>query len=175
MMKKYVVSTISFTILTGLGMCLRVQADENKNKHQIPENLANLYWLTGTWVANVDGDYLEEIWSEPVGDTMMGVFRWVKGGKVWINEMVTITADPDGLVFRLRHFDRKMTAWEDKTKPFYYPAKHFGRNEIVFENPLRDHPRRITYRRVEDTLYVILNGPGANPKDDQDEFVFHRQ
>ena len=173
-MKKYLLYMLLLCVVVGYSLSAFADARETISK-QDKDNLSKLSWLTGTWVANADGDHLEEIWSEPVGDTMMGVFRWVKGGKVWINEIVTITAESDGLVFRLRHFDRKMTAWEDKDKPFYYPVKHIGRSEIVFENPKRDHPRRITYRRVDDTLYIIVSGVGEDQKEDQQEFVFHRQ
>ena len=105
----------------------------------------------------------------------MGVFRWVKDGKIWINEIVTITAEPEGLVFRLRHFDRKMTAWEEKDKPFYYPMKSFTPYEIVFENPERDHPRRITYKRLEDKLHVILDGVTKDNKSSKSEFLFRRK
>lgn len=168
--KLFLLTTISM-LIAGLG--LQSQAvDTNKNNNK---TLVNLSWLTGTWIGDHDGDYLEEIWSEPIGDTMMGVFRWVKDGKVWINEIVTITADPEGLVFRMRHFDRKMTAWEEKDKPFYYPMKSIAPYEIVFENPERDHPRRITYKRVNDKLHIILDGVKDGKKSGTDEFIFHRK
>ena len=174
-MKKCLLCIALSNVVIGASLNVLADTNESAGKQNKENKLSKLTWLSGTWVANVDGDYLEEIWSEPVGDTMMGVFRWVKGGKVWINEIVTITADSDGLVFRLRHFDRKMTAWEDKDKPFYYPVKHIGRDEIVFENPQRDHPRSITYRRVDDTLYIILTSYDEDRKPSTDEFVFRRK
>ena len=163
------------SVVVGCSLTVIADPRESTGKQNMENRLSRLSWITGTWVANVDGDHLEEIWSEPVGDTLMGVFRWVKGGKVWIKEIVTITEDSEGLVFRLRHFDRKMTAWEDKEKPFYYPVKQVGRNEIMFENPQLDDPRSITYRRVDDTLYVILDGYKDGQKSGSTEFVFQRK
>lgn len=168
--KRYFLITMGMMIA---GLALQSHAQDTMPHHN--KALANLSWLAGTWVGNHEGDYLEEIWSEPVGDTMMGVFRWVKGGKVWINEIVTITADTEGLVFRLRHFDKKMTAWEEKDKPFYYPMISAAPYEIVFENPERDHPRRITYRRVEDKLHIILDGVSEDKKPSTTEFLFHKK
>lgn len=162
-------------VVVGCSLTVIADPHESTGNQKLDNKLSKLSWITGTWVANVDSDHLEEIWSEPVGDTLMGVFRRVKGGKVWINEIVTITADSQGLVFRLRHFDRKMTAWEDKEKPFYYPVKEVGRNEIMFENPQLDDPRSITYRRVDDTLYVILDGYKDGQKSGLTEFVFQRK
>ncbi len=174
-MKKNVAYTTLLTVVVGCSLNVIADTRESTSKQHKESQISKLSWIAGTWVANQDGDYLEEMWSEPVGDTMMGVFRWVKGGKIWLNEIVTITDDSEGLVFRLRHFDRKMTAWEDKDKPFYYPVKHMGRNEIVFENPERDHPRSMTYRRVGDTLYVILQGYKDGKESGSNEFVFQRK
>lgn len=166
-----IVCVVGVSVLYAQQKGDRESTDE-QNKGKL---LSNLSWIAGTWVANKDGNHLEEIWSEPVGDTMMGMFRWVKDGKVWMNEIMTITDESEGLVFRLRHFDRKMTAWEDKDDPFYYPVKHVGRNEIVFENPKRDQPRSMTYRRVDDTLYVILEGYKDGQKSGSMDFVFQRK
>lgn len=77
-------------------------------------DIKDLAWMEGRWVCRQKGDLLEETWSAPNGDCMMGMFRWMKGDKVWMYELMTIIADGDEIVFRLKHFDRKMVGWEEK-------------------------------------------------------------
>jgi len=121
--------------------------------------LEKLAWMRGTWLAHQGGDVLEEIWSAPAGDSLMGMFRWAKQGKAWMFELITVTADDHGVVFRLKHFDRTLVGWEEKGEALTYPLLRQGEREAVFENPERDHPRRFIYRSPNpDTLVVLIEG-----------------
>ncbi len=126
--------------------------------------LSQFDWLAGTWRAEDNDAQLEETWSEPHGDQMLGMFRWSRGGKVWLNELMSITVESDGkLVFRLRHFDRAMVPWEEKQDAFYYPLARFSGDEFIFENPARDKPRRFIYRRTaQDELLIRIEGPDSS-------------
>lgn len=75
--------------------------------------LADLAWIAGRWIDDSGGNLSEEIWAAPAGDSMMGMWRYVAGGKVRIFEMLTIGEHEGGLALRLRHFDPRLAGRED--------------------------------------------------------------
>ena len=79
--------------------------------------LADVAWIAGHWVGADGGNLPEEIWTAPEGDSMIGIWRYVSGGKARIFELLSITDDGSGPVMRLRHFDPKMVAREEKDGP----------------------------------------------------------
>ena len=43
--------------------------------------IGDLTWMAGRWVDDSGGDVSEETWLPPSGDCMVGMWRWVGGGK----------------------------------------------------------------------------------------------
>jgi hypothetical protein len=148
-------------------------ADPDGNIHEVIQHLespdggravsraADITWLEGRWVMDMDGQSLEEIWTAPMGGTVIGMFRWERGSKAWLFEFMSIEEDEDaGLVFRLRHFHRKLVVWKSEADgPLTYPLARGSENELIFENPDRDQPRRFIYRRDGDRLTVSFEEP----------------
>lgn len=170
---------VSVAILLGLSLGAgpgKAGKRANPSGDSDPKaQLQSLSWMTGTWVRNEGGDYLEESWSSPEGDCMIGVFRWIKGGKLWMMELMTISIDDGQLAFRLRHFDKKQTPWEPKDAPFYYPLLKVGKEEVVFENPERDSPRQFVFRHPDEDSYVVALVPPKGKKGHAQEFRFERK
>jgi len=123
-------------------------------------SVQSLAWLSGTWAARHGDEELVEVWGEPSGNSMAGMFRWNRQGKAWMYELMTITQEANAIVFRLRHFDAQLTPWE-KDGPLTYPLLRAGgkdgKHEVVFENLQRD-TQRFIYRRPGggDTLIIRL-------------------
>ena len=44
--------------------------------------MADVEWIQGHWTGEALGGQVEEIWSPPLGDSMMGSFKLVHDGKV---------------------------------------------------------------------------------------------
>lgn len=111
--------------------------------------LAELAWIAGRWEAGDAENQLEEIWSAPRADAIMGVFRWVRGDKTWMYELLTVTAEGEDVVFRLRHFNSpNLTPWEEKDGALTYKMVLLEKDKVVFENPQRDMPRRFIWLRT---------------------------
>ncbi len=157
---------IACTALAGARGNSSGQGATDLNRASAADKLASLAWMQGTWI-KIDGkNYIEETWSEPKGDCMVGVLRWIKDGKVWMYELMAISNDKDKLVFRLRHFSREQTPWEKKDAGFVYPLKLITKDEVVFENPDRNQPRRFIYRRSgANELTARLEGPDKGGTD----------
>lgn len=129
-----------------------------------PVTLAQVAWIAGHWVDESEGALSEEVWAAPSGDSMIGMWRYVSKGKLQIFELLSIREEEGGPVFRLRHFDPRMVAREEKDKPLALKLVSFKDREAAFEGP--DQPAgtvRLTYRQPgADVLTVTLDKDGAS-------------
>lgn len=97
--------------------------------------LSKLAFLQGTWTGLMHGDPVEETWSAPVADGIMGMFRWQAEGKTTMWEMLAITVQDDKPVLRLRHFDAKFEPWKGECESIVpLPASTVEDAKVVFTN-----------------------------------------
>ncbi|MHC4428682.1 MAG: DUF6265 family protein, partial [Planctomycetota bacterium] len=74
--------------------------------------LDELAFLVGTWRGTLGGTPIEEIWSAPDGNHMLGMLRWLNAeGRPRMFEIFTISDEDEGFVYRLRHFDGELQPW----------------------------------------------------------------
>lgn len=128
--------------------------------------------MEGHWVGVQDGALSEEIWTAPVGDSMLGLWRLVADGRARVYELLAIGTDPElGVVLRLRHFDERLRAREEQDRPLVLRLSRAAKNEVVFEGTGSDGAVRLTYRRDgADALVAVLE---RGPR--RDEFRYRRR
>jgi hypothetical protein len=117
-----------------------------------PTTISELAWIAGDWQTPAGGKaQIEEHWTAPSGDTMIGVGRTIAGGKTVEFEYLRI---------------------EQRAEQIYYVASPKGRcpgtdfkltrlagQEATFENPTHDFPKRIIYRKNSDgSLTASIDG-----------------
>ncbi len=113
-------------------------------------DLAELVWLTGSWVM-VDGDGVsEEHWTRPGGGTMLGLNRTIVRGRTVAWEFLRIESTPQGIVYLASPRGR------DPATPFGLIDS--GARRATFENPDHDFPQRIIYERRGNELRVRIEG-----------------
>jgi hypothetical protein len=100
--------------------------------------LDQLAWLSGCWSADGGEPGSGEQWTVQAGDSMMGMSRTLKGGKVANYEFMRITTANDGAV--IFHAQPSGQAGDSFT------ASTLTATEVVFENPGHDFPQRVIYR-----------------------------
>ena len=139
----------------------------------VPATLADVAFMAGHWVGGDPGDLSEEVWTAPEGDSMLGMWRYVAKGQARIFEILTLTAEGDGVVLRIRHFDPKLVAKEEKAGAVELPLVAKGPGEAVFEGPESGGKgtTRLGYRRGEDGGLVALLEKGGS----KEEFRFRRR
>ncbi len=121
---------------------------------EVSPELSAMEFVSGSW-RSLDKDGLsEEIWSLPHGKSMSGVFRIVKpDGALQMQETLLITAEPDGVYLRLRHFDAKLIAREDKEVPIVLKLEKAESNRALFRKVSGSVSLdTITYERTGQTL-----------------------
>jgi hypothetical protein len=138
----------------------------------VPATLGDVAFMAGRWVGG-EPDFSEEVWSAPEGDSMMGMWRYVSKGRAGIFELLTLTAEGPHVVLRIRHFDPKLVAREEKELAVELPLVTKGPRQAVFEGPEHEVKGnvRLTYRRGDDDrLTCVLEKEGK-----KQEFRFRRQ
>jgi hypothetical protein len=133
--------------------------------------LKDLSFLSGKWVTTSQWGDMEEYWSQPMGNSMMCVYRCVKDGKVIFYEFIVIEQEATGPVMKLRHFSPGSVAWEEKDKPYEYPLTFLEADRARFERP--DKKTALTFYRLSNNkLNVILERQDKDGKWVEDVFNY---
>lgn len=127
-----------------------------------PARLADLSFLSGRWVGVEKEPLSEESWGTPAGDSMVGTWRLVAGGRTKLFELLMLVEDAGKVTLRLRHFDREGVAREEKGAPVVLPLVAKGRGVAVFEGKEGGSLLRLTYSREGSSLTVALE-KGTEP------------
>ena len=152
------------------SMLLPLHAADSK-----PSSVADLAWIAGQWQGQKGGDQLDEHWSAPASGTMMGMFRWLKGGKILVYELLAIEDSDDrarGPVLLLRHFGTGLIGWEEKDAPLRCPLAGGGPGEAIFA--CVGEPTRLIYRRAGENGLTVLLEKQKDGQTRTDEFVYTR-
>jgi hypothetical protein len=118
-----------------------------------PPSLEALRFMTGCWRGpSGGGAILEEYYTAPAANLMLGVSRYLRDGKVTDYEFTSIEQRDSDLVITPRPKDQS---------PASFRLRRLGDKEVVWANPEHDFPQVISYRRVApDSLVARIEGPG---------------
>ena len=111
--------------------------------------LARVAWLEGCWEMSAAGRTVEERWTPPRGDSMLGVSRTIRDGKLVEYEFIVLRREGDRLAY---------VAHPSGQKPATFLSTRIDASELVFENPSHDFPKAIGYRIAGDALTAWVSG-----------------
>lgn len=141
-----------YTIL--LTTCIaNAQNTINFNEaHSSPAaTLSDVAWLAGHWKGEAFGGIVEELWSPPMGGSMMFVFKMVSGDAVGFYEIGHIREIEDTLILQLKHFHSDLRGWEEKDETVDFRLVKLEADRAYFDC--------YTFERTgsdEITLYVVI-------------------
>ena len=116
-------------------------------------DLQRLSWLSGSWSSEDEAPFTEEHWTAPSTNLVLGINRVTSQGFTKHHEQLRIEKRPEGIYFVASPSGQETTAFR---------LIEQGENYAVFENAAHDYPKRITYRRMGDSLAVRIEGePGV--------------
>lgn len=123
-----------------------------------------LAWMAGCWRAASPRRTLHEWWMPPVGGSLMGMNRAVRGDSVMSWEFVRIEPVNGRLSY---------VAQPSGQREAVFPATLVSDTLAVFTEPAHDFPQRIIYRRRADSLYARIEGV-VNGQEQYVDFPFAR-
>ena len=160
-------------LLLLLPVCLLGQTEfantvTYKDGQESPEaSLTVINWLQGHWVGEAFGGIVEEVWSAPLGGSMMGAFKLVVNNMVKFYELETISEEGKTLVLRLKHFGADLKGWEEKDKTVDFRLVKVAENKVFFDG--------FTIEKISDdeiNMYVVI----ANDKKKEEvKFNYRRK
>jgi hypothetical protein len=135
------------------------------NQSSPKAQISDVSWIAGHWQGEAMGGISEEIWSQPAGNSMMGVFRLVKLNKVSFYEIETITEENESLILRLKHFHGDLRGWEEKDETVDFPLVKLEKNKVYFDG--------MTFEKVNKStmnVYVLVGKEGDERKEMKFEY-----
>lgn len=114
-------------------------------------SIKEVAWIAGHWQGEAFGGITEEIWSLPMGNAMMGVFRLVNDNKTSFYEIETITEENETLILRLKHFNQDLKGWEEKDVTVDFPLVKLEPHKAYFEG--------LTFEKISEgeiNIYVVI-------------------
>ena len=125
-----------------------------------PATLQDVAWLTGHWRGEAFGGIVEEIWSPPLGDSMMFVFKLVSDDRVNFYEIGHIREIEGTLILQLKHFHGDLKGWEEKDETVDFKLVKLGDNRVYFD--------QFTFEKLsadEINLYVVVGQNDGSEKE----------
>ena len=95
--------------------------------------LHEIAWMEGHWKGEAFGGITEEIWSPPLGGSMMFSFKLVNEGKVSFYELGHIRQLDETLVFELKHFHGDLKGWEEKDEAQRFKLIKIDGDRVYFD------------------------------------------
>jgi hypothetical protein len=104
--------------------------------------LHDIAWLAGPWQISSPTQCVEEQWTEPTSNMLVGMSRTVAGGRTTSFEFMRIEARADGIYYVAQPGGRPAVDFRLESE---------SPNELIFVNPGHsDHLKRVIYRRDGD-------------------------
>jgi len=159
-----------FILLLFLGYIAQAQNTISfKNGSASPAaSLANIEWMTGHWKGEAFGGITEEIWSPPLGSSMMFSFKLVVENKVNFYELGHVKEVNGTLLLQLKHFGGDLKGWEKKDDTIDFKLVKIAENKLFFDD--------FTFERISDqeiNLYVVVGNEDGSEK--EVKFNYKRQ
>jgi len=94
--------------------------------------LNDLSFIAGRWHGTDGTAQVDEHWTAPEGNNMMGMFRVVREGKVSIYEMMSIESSEDGILLHLKQFKFGLATSAEKPDVINFKLSDFHAGEAKF-------------------------------------------
>lgn len=118
-------------------------------------DLTAVAWIAGHWRGEALGGVVEEIWSSPLGGSMMASFKLVVDDQVKFYEIETIMQHGETLILKLKHFSSSLHGWEEKEETVDFKLVKVTDNKVFFDG--------MTFEKVSDgemNVYVVIGDEG---------------
>jgi hypothetical protein len=123
-------------------------------------------WLAGTWINDDGTRHIEEIWTAPAADLMLGMSRTLSNGGTASFEFMRISARADGVFY---------IAQPRGKPPVEFPLQSWDGKQAVFVNPGNgDRLKRIIYRHNSDGSFTARIEGADQGAEFAEDYPYHR-
>jgi len=137
--------------------------------------LDEMAWIAGHWHAkSMWGGSGDEIYSAPAGGSIIGLFRYVQGGKLNLTEILHYEIENGNVVLRLKHFEPGLKGREEKNDSIEFKQTSRKDGEFTMRAELKNMTITLVYKRMgKDRMDVVMIREQAG-KRSEDTTVYER-
>ena len=165
-------STIALTLLAALSGFLQAPpsaAQSAYTEHTLrlddparrpAATIDDFAWLAGHWRGEGLGGTIDEVWSPPLGPTMICAFKLSKADTVSFYELAALVEEENSVSMWVKHFNPDFTGWEEKTDKVIFPLVRLEPEALYFEG--------LTFRRTsndEMDVYLAFGSRGGEVRE----------
>ena len=161
-------TVVTFILVVTLMIVWSASASREIRRSGTALRISELAWLSGDWQTAPGGRArIEEHWTVPAGGTMIGMGRTVVGDK---------TAEFEFLRIEQRGDDIYYVANPNANCPQTdFKLTRLAGQEVIFENPAHDYPKRVMYRKNSDGSLVASIDAGEGTKSQSFSYLLVRK
>lgn len=123
-------------------------------------DLSEIAWMEGHWKGEAFDGITEEIWSPPLGGSMMFSFKLEVDGEIGFYEFGHIRQLEETLVFELKHFHGDLKGWEEKDEVQTFKFVKVDANRMHFDG--------FTFEQISDNeinIYALIEHEDGSTKE----------
>ncbi|SDW90056.1 hypothetical protein SAMN05444411_102421 [Lutibacter oricola] len=132
--------------------------------------LTDVSWISGYWTGEALGGFVEEIWSDPYGKSMMGSFKLVtEGGEISFYELCAISEENNTLILRIKHFSKDLKGWEEKNETTDFKLVKIEKHKAYFDG--------LTFDLIDENnldMYVVFKENGKEEQEMKFSYVLKK-
>ena len=160
-MKKFIL------LIAAVSVCILYACNsqtEKKTANTTLSLLNNADWLIGSWEKNTPEGILIEKWA-PLNDSVLSGISYVtKGADTLFSETMKLELKGDKLLYIPTVKD------QNNAMPVVFTSTSITNNEMIFENPTHDYPKKIMYRQITPDSLVAEVSAIVNGKEKKEQF-----
>ncbi|TMM58548.1 hypothetical protein FEE95_03710 [Maribacter algarum] len=156
-----------FLVLLTISCSAQNTMSLNEGESSPNASIEEILWMEGHWKGEAFGGITEEIWSPPLGGSMMFSFKHVADGKVTFYELGHIREVNESLVFELKHFGGDLKGWEEKDEVQRFKLIKVDGNRFYFEG--------FTFEKLSDKEINIYGLIEQDDKAEEVKFNYKKQ
>lgn len=136
------------TVITAVCMVVGGLAPTLPANQHRPD-IQRVSWLQGCWHTQRGEQTVEEQWMRPLGRSMVGMSRTVRGDALVEYELVVLREKAERLTYQ---------AYPSGQPSAVFTSTVVGDGTIVFENAEHDFPQRIGYEQKGTNMTAWIEG-----------------
>lgn len=117
-------------------------------------DMQKILWIVDSWVSAEGESRSYEEWKVVNENLYEGSSKTIKNSEVIFSEQLIIENLPDGIFY--------VADVAHNTAPVNFKLITVNDSMAVFENPMHDFPKKITYQLEDGNLHAFIEGPGKD-------------
>lgn len=133
-------------------------------------------FIAGAWTGTLGDRTIEQHWMQPLGTSMVAMYRNVQGSEPRLYELLAIEQEGSGLVLRIKHFapGPGLAGRQEKGESINHRLVKVEGQTAVFEGTGENPNRVIFTRKGPDALDITVERVGRDGKPTSTVFPYTR-